>query len=132
MISRELRKLPCCLLFGLRKATPRHVGKAEDTASAVLPGRRTLLWQAGQGIGVNDYSLTLSLSNGPPCICSTLGFCNVRVYYLSAEVKSSADPLDLFQFEGVGDSVSDCLIPKSGLLFNHWNTDALFVSSDNL
>jgi hypothetical protein len=36
VISRKLEKQPSCLPFGLRKATPRHVGKAEDTASSLL------------------------------------------------------------------------------------------------
>ena len=53
MISRKLEKQPSCLPFG----------KAEDTASSLLPGRRTLLWQAGQEFGVADYSLTLAALN---------------------------------------------------------------------
>jgi hypothetical protein len=46
-------------VFSFRSSFCLPFGKADDTPSPALPGRRTLLWQAGQGFAVAYYGFTL-------------------------------------------------------------------------
>ncbi len=63
--------------------------------------------------GVNDYSLTLSLSNRTPCACSTLGFCNAREYCraqnsFSLLIKCLAVNTTLAPWLGPASRLADC------------------------